>query len=498
MSIPQQSDAAENVSQSQSKSELKSLSGQDSEETSQLSSFNFRQLWNMNLGFLGIQFGWGLQMANMSAIFEHLGADADQLPILWLAAPLTGLLVQPIVGNLSDYTWNPLGRRRPYFLAGAILAFIALILMPRCSNLWMAAGLLWILDTSANVSMVPFRAFVGDLLPKEQRTKGFAMQSIMLGLGAVSASTLPWILSHGFQIDNTSNTWRKIPLTVELSFYIGGVLFLGTVLWTIATTPEYPPQNLAKFERLKASRGGIISSLKESWQTLGQMPQTMQQLARVQFFTWLGIFCFFLYFPPAVARNIFGATSQDSILYSDGIEWAGICFAVYNAVCIGFSFVLPRIALHLGRPTTHSICLLLGGVSLVSLLTIGDRYTLLLAMVGLGVAWSSALIMPYAMLSGSIPPQRRGIYQGVFNFFVVLPEIVASLGFGWIMQHLLHDDRLLAVVLGGVCLIIAAGLTLFVRSTPVSDLSIEIETIETSETISSTVTETSSTNEQKL
>ena len=435
--------------------------------------FTFGQLWNMNLGFLGIQFGWGLQMANMSAIFEHLGAEADRLPILWLAAPLTGLLVQPIVGNLSDYTWNFLGRRRPYFLAGAILAFIALILMPRSSNLWMAAGLLWILDTSANVSMVPFRAFVGDLLPKEQRTKGFAMQSIMLGLGAVSASALPWILNNLFHVSNATNVVQKIPLTVEISFYIGGVLFLSTVLWTIVTTSESPPPNLDKFEQLKADRGGIVSSLRESWQTLGQMPETMQQLAKVQFFTWLGIFCFFLYFPPAVARNIFGATSQNSVLYSDGIEWAGICFAVYNAVCIGFSFILPRLAKYLGRSITHSLCLLCGGISLVSLLTITDRYVLLLAMVGLGIAWSSALIMPYAMLSGSIPPLRRGVYQGVFNFFVVLPEIVASLGFGWIMQHLLHDDRLLAVVMGGICLIIAAGLTLLVKASPVTNLTVE-------------------------
>lgn len=436
------------------------------------SLFNFRQLWNMNFGFLGIQFGWGLQMANMSAIFEHLGADADQLPILWLAAPLTGLLIQPIVGNLSDYTWNSLGRRRPYFLTGAILAFVALILMPHCSSLWLAAGLLWILDTSANISMVPFRAFVGDLLPQEQRTKGFAMQSIMLGLGAVSASALPWILNNIFQVSNVSNPWRKIPLTVEISFYVGGILFLGTVLWTIATTPEYPPVNLNQFEQLKAARGGIVSSLRESWQTLRQMPPTMQQLAKVQFFTWLGIFCFFLYFPPAVARNIFGAVSQDSILYSEGIEWAGICFAVYNAICIGFSFILPRIAQYLGRPLTHCLCLLCGGIGLVSLLSISNQYVLLLAMIGLGIAWSSALIMPYAMLSGSIPAQRRGVYQGIFNFFVVLPEIVASLGMGWIMQHLLHEDRLLAVVMGGVCLIIAAGLTLLIPNA--SNLVLEI------------------------
>ena len=451
----------------------------------------------MNFGFLGIQFGWGLQMANMSAIFEYLGADADRLPILWLAAPLTGLFVQPIVGNLSDYTWTFLGRRRPYFLIGAILACIALFSMPNCSNLWVAAGLLWILDTSANVSMVPFRAFVGDLLPKEQRTQGFAMQSVMLGLGAVSASVLPWILSHVFQIDNTSNALRQIPLTIELSFYIGAILFLGTVLWTIVTTPEYPPQNLAKFERLQATRGGITSSLRETWETLRQIPPKMQQLAKVQFFTWLGIFCFLLYFPPAVARNIFGAVSQDSLLYSEGIEWAGICFAVYNAVCIGFSFVLPKLAQRFGRPAVHSFCLFSGGISLISLLFIGNKYIILLAMIGLGLAWSSALIMPYAMLSNSIPPQRRGIYQGIFNFFVVLPEIVAALGFGWVMQYLLHDNRLLAVVIGGGFLVIAAGLTLLIKPNPIDNLSKEIETIETDETIASKLAEGIPLNEQK-
>ena len=469
-------------------------------ETMSKSKFSFGQLWNMNIGFLGIQFGWGLQMANMSAIFEYLGADADRLPILWLAAPLTGLFVQPIVGNLSDYTWTFMGRRRPYFLVGAILACVALFSMPHCSNLWVAAGFLWILDTSANVSMVPFRAFVGDLLPKEQRTKGFAMQSIMLGLGAVSASALPWILSHVFRVDNTSNVLRKIPLTIEVSFYIGGILFLGTVLWTIVTTPEYPPQNLAKFEQLKEARGGITSSIKETWQTLGQIPVKMQQLAKVQFFTWLGIFCFLLYFPPAVARNIFGATSQDSLLYSEGIEWAGICFALYNAVCIGFSFVLPRLAKRYGRSTIHSFCLFCGGISLISLLFVGDRYILLLSMIGLGVAWSSALIMPYAMLSSSIPPQRRGIYQGIFNFFVVLPEIAASLGFGWVMQYILQDNRLLAVVMGGVFLIVAAGLTLLVQTNPIDkidNLTSEIETIQTDGETTPELASNISLNEQK-
>ncbi len=445
------------------------------------SKFNFWQLWNMNFGFLGIQFGWGLQMANMSAIFEHLGADAEQLPILWIAAPLTGLIVQPIIGNLSDYTWTPLGRRRPFFLIGAILASIVLVFMPHSSTIWMAAGLLWILDTSANLSMVPFRAFVGDLLPQEQRTKGFAMQSVMHGIGAVSASALPWLLNHLLAVDNHSNSLHKIPLTVEISFYFGAALFLGTVLWTIITTPEYPPQNLEKFELLKEKRGGIISSIRESWYALKDMPSIMSQLAKVQFFTWLGIFCFFLYFPPAVARNIFGATSQSSTLYSDGIEWAGLCFAVFNAICIGFSFLLPYLSKRIGRQTTHSICLVCGGLSLISLLIIKNQYLLLVAMVGLGIGWSSALVMPYAMLTGAIPPQRQGIYQGIFNFFIVLPEITVSLFFGWIMGYLLHDNRLWAVVLGGVFLIIGAGFTLLVKSSPTSELGVSKKIIETRE-----------------
>lgn len=439
------------------------------------SRFSFWQLCNMNVGFLGINFAWGLQMANMSSIFEHLGANAALLPILWIAAPLTGLLVQPIIGNLSDYTWTSLGRRRPYFLGGAIFGFIGLVLMPWSSALWMAAVLLWILDTSANVSMVPFRAFVGDLLPKEQRTSGFAMQSIMLGIGSVSASALPWILTHLFHLENTTNSLRKIPLTVEISFYTGGALFLGTVLWTIITTPEYPPANLDKFEQMQEKRGSITSSIHETWQTLQNLPPVMSQLARVQFFTWLGIFCFFLYFPPAVARNIFGATTQDSPLYSAGIEWAGLCFAVYNAVCIGFSFILPAIARRIGRQLTHGLCLLCGGVSLISLLAIDNQYLLFVAMIGFGIAWSSALIMPYAMLTGSIPAQRRGIYQGIFNFFIVLPEISISLGFGWIMSHFLDENRLMAVVVGGIFLTIAAGLTQLVQSNTGVDLTASVE-----------------------
>lgn len=425
--------------------------------------FNLFQLWNMNVGFLGLQFGWGLQMANMSSIFEHLGASAHAIPILWLAAPLTGLVVQPIIGNLSDYTWGPLGRRRPYLLAGALLASVALILMPHCSALWMAAGLLWLLDTSANVSMVPFRAFIGDLLPDTQRTQGFAMQSVMVGMGAIAASSMPWVLNHWFSINPATSLTRRIPLTIELSFYLGAVLFLSTVLWTVFTTPENPPKNLVQFKQLRQERGGLLNSLLETRQALSSMPKTMRQLAWVQVFTWLGIFCFFIYFPPAVARNIFGAVDFNSALYDEGIEWAGLCFAVFNAVCIGFSFVLPVLARRLGRKGIHCICLACGGVGLISLLPIQDPRLLLVSMVGFGMAWASAQSIPYAILTHAIPTQQRGIYQGIFNFFVVLPEIGISLAFGWVMQYVLHDNRLAAVVVGGGFLLVAAVLTLRVQ-----------------------------------
>ena len=429
----------------------------------------FKQLWNMNLGFMGIQFAWGLQMANMSPIFEYLGADAHQLPRLWLAAPLTGLIIQPIIGNLSDHTWTPLGRRRPYFLSGAILAATALILMPHSSSLAMAMGLLWVLDSSLNTSMVPFRAFVGDLLPEEQRTKGFAIQSVMVGIGSVVASGLPWVLNHYFEVDNQTSSLQPIPLTVEISFYLGAIIVLGTILWTVLTTPEHPPQDLVAFALIKQKHGGIGNSFKKCWTELRQLPPTMMQLAKAQFFTWLGVFCFFLYFPTAVAHNIFGAINQHSSLYSEGIEWAGLCFAVFNTVAIAFSSCLPYMAQKIGCQMTHCFCLMCGGISLISLLIVQNQYLLMIMMIGFGIAWSSILAMPYAMLTNSIPEEHRGIYQGIFNFFIVLPEIFASLSLGWILLNFLHSNHLLAVVLGGIFLLIGAGLTLLVESNFIAD-----------------------------
>jgi maltose/moltooligosaccharide transporter len=418
----------------------------------------FWQIWNLSFGFFGIQFGWGLQMANMSAIYEYLGARADQIPILWLAAPLTGLLIQPIVGQASDSTWGPLGRRRPYFLAGAILSSTALILMPRCSALWMAAGLLWILDASINISMQPFRAFVADLLPESQCTQGFAMQSLLIGLSTVIASALPYLLTNVFHLAQTRAA-GTIPFTVRFSFYIGAAAFLSAVLWTVFTTKEYPPENMEEFRRQKAERAGIAAGAREILVSVREMPRTMRQLAWVQISTWLGLFCMWLYFPVAVPRNVFGASNTNSPLYSAGAEWAGVCFGMYSLVCFVFSFALPWIALRFGRKATHSLCLICGGLGLLSVAVIHSKYPLLLSMTGVGIAWASTLSMPYSILSGSLPSGKTGVYMGIFNSFVVIPEITASLGFGWVMDHLLNNNRLAAVVAGGVFFLLAALLT---------------------------------------
>ena len=425
----------------------------------------FLTVWNMNFGFLGIQFGWALQMANMSAIYEYLGASADQIPMLWLAAPLTGLIVQPIIGHLSDHTWSPLlGRRRPYFLTGAILSSLALIAMPQAKVLWVAAGLLWILDTSINISMEPFRAFVADVLPPSQRTRGFAMQSVFIGLGAVTASAMPWMLTNWFGV--AAGGAGSIPTTVRLSFFIGAVAFFTAVMYTVVTPPrEEPPKDLTAFRAANAASKGPMAGAREIFAAARAMPETMRQLAWVQMATWLGLFCMWLYFPVAVARNVFGAPDQNSPLYQQGVEWAGLCFGAYSAVCFVFSFFLPALARRLGRKLTHAVCLLCGAAGLLSLGVIHEPNWLLLSMAGVGIAWASILSMPYSILAGSLPEGKIGVYMGIFNFFIVIPEIVASLGFGWVMSHWLDNNRLAAVVAGGVFMIIAAALVMRVTDT---------------------------------
>jgi maltose/moltooligosaccharide transporter len=427
----------------------------------------------MSFGFLGIQFGWALQMANMSAIYEYLGAEAHQIPILWLAAPLTGLVVQPVVGYMSDHTWNRLGRRRPYFLVGALLASSALVAMPNVSALWMAAGLLWVMDASINISMEPFRAFVADLVPPEQRTRGFAMQALFIGLGAVIASMLPWLLYHVLPVDGEGGTpGTSIPRAVTLAFYAGAVVYLAAVLWTIVTTRERPPEDMAAFERMRTEKAGLGAAVAEIWHDVVAMPQTMRRLAWVQIFTWLGLFCMWLYFGVAVARNVFAGT-PGTPAYAQGIAWAGNCFAMYSAVCFVFSFALPAVAARLGRKLTHGLCLAMGAIGLLSVAFIGSEYGLLVSMVGVGVAWASVLSMPYSIVAGALPSEKTGIYMGIFNFFIVIPEILAALVFGKVMETILTDEsavvrlvggdnRLTAVVFGGISLAVAAALCAFV------------------------------------
>src|SRR5262250_954228 len=427
----------------------------------------FWQIWNMCFGFLGIQFGWALQMANMIAIYEYLGADAHQIPILWLAAPLTGLFVQPVIGHMSDHTWNRLGRRRPYFLTGALLASLALIAMPSSGTLWMAAGLLWVMDASINISMEPFRAFVADLLPPEQRTRGFAMQALFIGLGAVIASMLPWLLYQLFPVDGEGGApGTSIPRAVTLAFYTGAVVYLAAVLCTIVTTRERPPGNMAAFERMRSEKAGLGAAVAEICHDVVAMPKTMRRLAWVQIFTWLGLFCMWLYFGVAVARNIFGGT-PGTPAYAQGIAWGGNCFAMYSAVCFLFSFALPTLGERLGRKLTHGLCLAIGAIGLISVAFISSKYGLLVSMVGVGVAWASILAMPYSILAGALPSGKTGIYMGIFNFFIVIPEILAALVFGKVMEHLLTDESALVTQLGGdnrLAVVVIGGLSLAVSA----------------------------------
>jgi maltose/moltooligosaccharide transporter len=438
----------------------------------------FWQIWNMSFGFLGIQFGWALQMANMSAIYESLGARSDQIPILWLAAPLTGLIMQPIIGHASDHTWTRLGRRRPYFLTGALLASAALVAMPSVSALWMAAGLLWILDASINISMEPFRAFVADLLPDDQRTDGFSMQALFIGLGAVAASMMPWLLGRWLDDGAASGT---IPQAVKLSFYLGAAVFLAAVVWTVVTTKEHPPEDLEAFRAAKLARArtGGLAAAREIARDLFAMPPLMRRLAWVQIFTWLGLFCMWLYFGVAVAHNVFHASPGTSE-YAAGIAWGGNCFAVYSAVCFAFSFALPSIARTLGARRTHTLCLAAGAIGLASVAFVHDKFALFGSMAGVGIAWASILSMPYAMLAGCLPQGKTGVYLGIFNFFIVIPEILAALVFGKVMEHVLTDDngfvrwvggdnRLAAVVIGGAAMAIAAVLVAFIPEAAMQD-----------------------------
>ena len=422
---------------------------------------SFWQIWNMSFGFLGIQFGWGLQLANMSPIYRYLNAEESNLPYLWLAGPITGLLVQPVVGAMSDRTWTKLGRRRPYFLVGAVLASAALFVMPNSGAVWMAAGLLWVLDASINITMEPFRAFVADKLPEEQRTTGFVMQSFFIGIGQTLANALPLILTAA---GVTGVLASGIPLSTDYAFKIGAFAFLAAVAWTVISSKEYPPDDMEEFLRLKREHRGVMGGFREIFASIAEMPTTMKQLAVVQFFTWFALPCMWQFFGLTVARHVYGAAGPEDAGFREGTEWGGLCFAVYNVVCFLIAFLLPGLANVAGRKGVHLIALLCGGLGLLSVYFAGpgDRYFLWLSMAGVGVAWASILSMPYVILSTSVPAHRMGVYMGVFNLFIVIPQVVMSFLTPYLIRHVIGDDPLRVVMLGGVSMLIAAATVLIV------------------------------------
>ena len=479
-------------------------------------ALSFWQIWNMCFGFLGIQFGFALQNSNVSRIFQTLGAGVDDIPALWIAAPLTGLVVQPIVGYLSDRTWNGLGRRRPYFLAGAILATLALIAMPNSAALWVAAGLLWILDASINISMEPFRAFVGDQLPPSQRAGGYAMQSFFIGFGSIVASALPYVLAH-FGVANTAAA-GAIPATVKYSFYAGAAVLFGAIAWTILTTREYPPAELAAFDdahaaattppaRTRMRRTGAIWSIlgaialvvvyrsgvdrqlyllsglmlaygliqfavsfsasrnpfTEIVGDLNAMPPTMRQLAVVQFFSWFALFAMWIYTTSAVTEVHFGAKDTTGVAYNDGANWVGVLFAAYNGFAALAAIVIPFMTRRLGLRLSHLINLVLGGAGLISFLVIRNPDWLLLSMLGVGFAWASILSLPYALLSDCVPAEKMGVYMGIFNFFIVIPQLLAASVLGFLLKTFFGNAPINALLIGGVSLIVAGLCTLAVR-----------------------------------
>jgi maltose/moltooligosaccharide transporter len=437
---------------------------------------SFWQIWNMCFGFLGIQFSFALQNANVSRIFETLGAGLEEVPLLWIAAPFTGLVVQPLVGYFSDRTWTRLGRRRPYFVGGALLAAAALVCMPRAPNLWVAAALLWLLDGSINVSMEPFRAFVADELPPVQRPAGYAMQSFFIGLGAVIGSMLPWLLTRaGITNLHAGMDAGSIPDTVRYSFDLGAVVLLVAIGWTTLRSREYPPEQLLSFDdaapagsaqmpnsQYEGRRGMFATILGD----LANMPLAMRQLAPVQFFSWLALFAMWIYTTAAVAQVHFGTTDPHSEAFNKGANWVGVLFAAYSGFAALAAVVIPWMVKRLGLRVSHLVNLWAGAAGLLSFMVIHDPDWLLLSMVGVGFAWASIVSLPYALLSDSVPAAKMGLYMGVFNFFIVIPQLVAASLLGFLLRVLFGGAPIYALVLGGIALICAGLLVLRVAEPP--------------------------------
>ena len=430
-------------------------------------NLSFWEIWNLSFGFLGIQMGFALQNANASRILQIFGADVHELSWFWIVAPLTGLIVQPIVGHYSDRTWTKLGRRRPYFLTGAILASIGLIFMPNADMfttfmpaLWVGAGTLMIMDASFNIAMEPFRALVADVLPSDQRTLGFSVQTILIGIGAVLGSWLPYVLTNWFGIANTAEP-GTVPLSLMLSFIIGAGVLIVSILITVFTTKEYSPEEMDLINGIdEKEETEEEASLMNIFTDFKNMPLTMRQLSWVQFFSWFGLFGMWVFTTPAIAHHVYGLSLDDahSSTYQNAGDWVGILFGVYNAVSAVYAFFLPAIAKKVGRKKTHAFSLIIGGIGLISMYFAPNENWLILSMLGIGIAWASILAMPYAILAGSIPPRKMGVYMGIFNFFIVIPQIINALIGGPMVKYLYGGNPIYALVVSGVSFLIAAAL----------------------------------------
>ena len=479
----------------------------------------FWGLWNISFGFFGIQVAFGLQNANVSRIFQSLGSNVDDLAILWIAGPMTGLLVQPLIGHFSDRTWSRFGRRRPYFLAGALLAAFALIGMPNASVLLFAAVLLWLLDASLNISMEPFRAFVGDMTREDQRAQGYAIQTMFIGTGAVLGSLAPWILS-ALGVPNTAS--EGIPPSVRYSFYMGAIAIACAVLWTVLRTKEYSPEDMARFNaheaQSKSDRKGLATSsagpvwlliglavlylvedfsldkqmylvgggltafgmaqilnhwvvrqgrnlgpLSDILSDLTQMPDKMRRLAVAQFFSWIALFILWIYTTPVVTQYVFGSTDPTSKAYNDGADWVGVLFSIYNGVAALTAFALPAMTRRIGAAATHLVCLLFGAASFAALLVIRDADLLILPMIGIGIAWASILTMPYVILAAVLPQAKLGVYMGIFNFFIVLPQLLIATIMGGIIRAFFPSDPIWTMLVATLVMIMAAAAMLRLR-----------------------------------
>lgn len=427
------------------------------------------QIINMSVGFLGIQFGFALQNGNASRVLQSFGADVEQLSWFWLAAPLTGMIIQPIIGFYSDRTWNGLGRRKPFFLSGAIVAATALLFFPHAGALasfippvLVGAGILMMMDASFNVAMEPFRALVADNLPEEQNTLGFSVQTFLIGIGAVVGSWLPYIFANYMGIEKDAPA-GQIPANVQFSFYVGAFVFIAAILWTIFTTKEYSPEerhNMGFVEDHSSS-----DSLSSVFHYIREMPVTMRQLGLVQFFSWFGLFSMWVFSTPAIAHHVYGLSLEDhsSSTYQTAANWIGIIFGVYNGVSAIYAMFLPKIASVIGNKSTHAFSLIMGGLGLISIYFISDPNMLLVSMVGVGMAWASILAMPYAILAGSIPMQKMGVYMGIFNFFITIPQIVNGIIGGPIVKHFYAGNAIYAIVMAGIFFILGAISVLLIK-----------------------------------